>query len=114
MKLNNYILVLFFIWCGYTLTAQEEPVSPREKTQVTIKSGYWEKKPDVPDAVIYTRDKSGQVYIRRRKYAALHRGRRRKKSVLSVSPAIKAAQSNPTCHLGKTELIHLVSGKTVK
>ena len=63
MKLNNYILVLFFIWCGYTLTAQEEPVSPREKTQVTIKSGYWEKKPDVPDAVIYTRDNSGQVYI---------------------------------------------------
>jgi len=63
LKLNNYILVLFFIWCGYTLTAQEEPVSPREKTQVTIKSGYWEKKPDVPDAVIYTRDNSGQVYI---------------------------------------------------
>ena len=54
---------MIFIWCGYTLTAQEEPINPSEKTQVTIKSGYWEKKPDMPDAIIYTRDKSGQVYI---------------------------------------------------
>ena len=62
MKLINYILVVF-VWFGYTLSAQVEVSKTDEKTQVTIKSGYWEKKPDIPDAVIYTRDKSGQVYI---------------------------------------------------
>jgi len=49
---------------GLTLSAQEtETTSSGDKTQVSIKSGYWEKKPEYPDAVIYTRDKSGQVYI---------------------------------------------------
>ena len=49
---------------GAFLCAQEtEPNSPVKKTQVSIKSGYWEKKPEFPDAVIYTRDNSGQVYI---------------------------------------------------
>lgn len=32
-------------------------------TQVSVQSGYFEKKPEFPDAVIYTRDNSGQVYI---------------------------------------------------
>ncbi|MBT3589101.1 MAG: OstA-like protein, partial [Flavobacteriaceae bacterium] len=43
--------------------AQKETNTLEEKTPVTIKSGYWEKKPEFPDAVIYTRDNSGQVYI---------------------------------------------------
>ena len=32
-------------------------------TKVTVKSGYFEKKPEFPNAVIYTRDTQGQVYI---------------------------------------------------
>ncbi len=32
-------------------------------TQVSVQSGYFEKKPEFPDAVIYTKDNSGQVYI---------------------------------------------------
>ena len=63
MKLNNYILLFLFIFFGSNLIAQEEKTTTEEKKQVTIKSGYWEKKPEFPDAVIYTRDNSGQVYI---------------------------------------------------
>ncbi|MFK5982504.1 MAG: OstA-like protein [Flavobacteriaceae bacterium] len=53
-----------FLLLGSFLSAQEtESNPPEKKTQVSIKSGYWEKKPEFPDAVIYTRDNSGQVYI---------------------------------------------------
>ncbi len=64
MKLGHYILVFLFLFFGSVISAQEkDSISSNKKTQVTIKSGYWEKKPEFPDAVIYTRDKSGQVYI---------------------------------------------------
>ncbi len=64
MKLDNYILLILLIFFGSNLPAQEkEGTSPEKKTQVTIKSGYWEKKPEFPEAVIYTRDNTGQVYI---------------------------------------------------
>ena len=63
MKLDNYIFLFLFIFFGSNLIAQEETNTLEEKTLVTIKSGYWEKKPEFPDAVIYTRDNSGQVYI---------------------------------------------------
>ncbi len=64
MKLNTYILLLFLLFFGNIISAQEENNDNQEKnTQVTIKSGYLEKKPEFPDAVIYTRDNSGQVYI---------------------------------------------------
>tara|TARA_R110000823_G_scaffold288701_1_gene406922 strand:+ start:77450 stop:79192 length:1743 start_codon:yes stop_codon:yes gene_type:complete len=42
-----------------TLYAQEEP----EKTKVDIESGYLEIRPELPDAAIYTKDDTGQVYI---------------------------------------------------
>ncbi len=64
MKLYKHIVFLFLVFFGITISAQEEDNNiSGEKTQVTIKSGYWEKKPEFPDAVIYTRDNSGQVYI---------------------------------------------------
>lgn len=64
MKLIRHIFFLFIVFSGITISAQEkDSISSEAKTQVTIKSGYWEKKPDFPDAVIYTRDNSGQVYI---------------------------------------------------
>ena len=42
-----------------TLHAQDEP----EKAKVNIESGYLEIRPELPDAAIYTKDDSGQVYI---------------------------------------------------
>jgi len=64
LKIYNYIFILLFLFFGISISAQEkEGTPPEEKTQVTIKSGYWEKKPEFPDAVIYTRDNTGQVYI---------------------------------------------------
>tara|TARA_B100000809_G_C15139466_1_gene532384 strand:- start:4185 stop:5921 length:1737 start_codon:yes stop_codon:yes gene_type:complete len=63
LKLDNYIFLLLFIFFGCNLIAQEEESTPEKKTQVTVKSGYLEKKPEFPDAVIYTRDNLGQVYI---------------------------------------------------
>jgi|TARA_R100000479_G_scaffold51000_3_gene24154 lipopolysaccharide export system protein LptA len=41
------------------LHAQDEP----EKAKVNIESGYLEIRPELPDAAIYTKDDSGQVYI---------------------------------------------------
>ncbi len=35
----------------------------QEKQKVDIQSGYLEKKPEFPDAIIYTKDEDGQVYI---------------------------------------------------
>ena len=64
MKLGKHILFLFILFFGIITNAQEtDSTKTEEKTQVVIKSGYWEKKPEFPDAVIYTRDNSGQVYI---------------------------------------------------
>lgn len=62
MKSSNYFVLIFFIFFGITFQAQEtEP--EKEKQKVNIKSGYLEKKPEFPDAVIYTKDNTGQVYI---------------------------------------------------
>ena len=44
------------------LVAQVTDITPK-KQKVDIKSGYLEKKPEFPDAVIYTKDDTGQVYI---------------------------------------------------
>jgi len=64
LKLGKHILFLFILFFGIITNAQEtDSTKTEEKTQVVIKSGYWEKKPEFPDAVIYTRDNSGQVYI---------------------------------------------------
>ncbi len=62
MNRNTHFLLLFVlaILCiSPTALAQED--GPPQK--VDIKSGYLEKRPDFPDAVIYTRDNAGQVYI---------------------------------------------------
>jgi lipopolysaccharide export system protein LptA len=58
-----YIIVLCFIFFGNSSYSQVTDVETQEKTLVNIKSGYLEKKPEFPDAVIYTKDRSGQVYI---------------------------------------------------
>jgi len=49
-------LLLFFVFFGSITFAQE-------KQKVDIKSGYLEIKEELPDAVIYTKDNTGQVYI---------------------------------------------------
>ncbi len=47
---------LFFLFFGINLSAQE-------KQKVDIQSGYLELRPEFPDAAIYTKDETGQVYI---------------------------------------------------
>lgn len=51
----NLFFLIFFIF-GAGLFAQE-------KEKVDIQSGYLERRPEFPDAAIYTKDASGQVYI---------------------------------------------------
>ncbi len=58
MKVSFYIFLCFFFF-GITLQAQDEP----EKAKVNIESGYLEIRPELPDAAIYTKDETGQVYI---------------------------------------------------
>ena len=63
MKIKTHITLVLLFFMGSFLFAQKADTTSVKKTQVSIKSGYWEKKPEFPDAVIYTRDNSGQVYI---------------------------------------------------
>ena len=42
---------------------EAQPNQQAEKTKVDIQSGYLERKPELPDAFIYTKDTEGQVYI---------------------------------------------------
>lgn len=58
MKISNYILLLF-LFSQSILQAQLDTL----KQKVDIKSGYLEIKPELPDAIIYTKDSEGQVYI---------------------------------------------------
>lgn len=48
--------ILLFLFFGMHLSAQE-------KQKVDIQSGYLEIRPEFPNAAIYTKDESGQVYI---------------------------------------------------
>lgn len=53
------VLSLVLLTLAFSAMAQTDP----EPSKVDIKSGYLEKRPDFPDAVIYTKDNSGQVFI---------------------------------------------------
>lgn len=64
MKISSILTLVLFLtasisWGQVTVIEPEE----QQTTQVTVKSGYFEKKPEFPNAVIYTRDTQGQVYI---------------------------------------------------
>ncbi len=63
MKISNYIIFLLFLLFGSVSKAQVKIVDTTKTTKVSVKSGYFEKKPEFPEAVIYTRDEAGQVYI---------------------------------------------------
>lgn len=56
MKISPFIPLLTLFFFGIQLSAQE-------KQQVDIQSGYLEIRPEFPDAAIYTKDNTGQVYI---------------------------------------------------
>ncbi len=63
MNRAHYILaVVFFLVYGLG-AAQVTIIDSTKTTKVTVKSGYFEKKPEFPEAVIYTRDNTGQVFI---------------------------------------------------
>ena len=60
MKLKYFSYIQIFI---ILVTANIFAQPNSEKQKVDIKSGYIEIKPELPDAVIYTKDENGQVYI---------------------------------------------------
>lgn len=60
-KKIQHILLFFLVLFTGVLVAQ--PNQEKDKTKVDIQSGYLERKPELPDAFIYTKDKEGQVYI---------------------------------------------------
>ncbi len=62
MNYSIYFLLLFISF-PYFSEAQINVLPKEKKTQVSIQSGYLEKKPEFPDAIIYTKDQAGQVYI---------------------------------------------------
>ncbi len=57
MSRNLYIFCTFLFLLNWTNAFAQEP------QKVEIRSGYTEKRPELPDAIIYTKDASGQVYI---------------------------------------------------
>lgn len=63
MLKTTFYISLLFLFFGITLRSQVKIIDTTKTTKVSVKSGYFEKKPEFPDAVIYTRDNSGQVYI---------------------------------------------------
>lgn len=63
MRAKHYIVAFILFFFGITAFSQDTDLENQEKTMVNIKSGYLEKKPEFPDAIIYTKDKSGQVFI---------------------------------------------------
>jgi lipopolysaccharide export system protein LptA len=58
LKSLQTIFLLLFL-CGSVLYSQQDTA----KQKVDIKSGYLEIKPELPNAIIYTKDAEGQVYI---------------------------------------------------
>ena len=63
MKISIYIFFFSFLFFGSFSLAQVTIIDTTKTTKVLVKSGYFEKKPEFPEALIYTRDESGQVYI---------------------------------------------------
>ncbi|MCB0371982.1 MAG: OstA-like protein [Muricauda sp.] len=63
LKLSSYIFFSLFIFFGSISEAQVKIIDTTKTTKVLVKSGYFEKKPEFPEALIYTRDEAGQVYI---------------------------------------------------
>jgi lipopolysaccharide assembly outer membrane protein LptD (OstA) len=59
-KIPYISLLLLLLFTGVTLA---QPNQETDKTKVDIQSGYLERKPELPDAFIYTKDTEGQVYI---------------------------------------------------
>src|SRR5690554_2210317 len=56
LKVSQFTIVILLFFFGINLSAQE-------KQKVDIQSGYLELRPEFPDAAIYTKDETGQVYI---------------------------------------------------
>ena len=62
MKPHSYIFV-FFLFFGFLAQGQVTVIDTAKTAKVSVKSGYFEKKPEFPEAIIYTMDNDGQVYI---------------------------------------------------
>ena len=60
LKISRHIILFIVLISGFYGYSQDET---QDKTQVSVQSGYLERKPEFPDAIIYTKDRKGQVYI---------------------------------------------------
>ncbi|MEZ4779568.1 MAG: OstA-like protein [Flavobacteriaceae bacterium] len=63
MKTSVKIFIFLILLVGSFSHAQVKIIDTTKTTKVSVKSGYFEKKPEFPEALIYTRDEAGQVYI---------------------------------------------------
>ena len=61
VRLRTVETFIFFIALHACTSLLAQPQT--EKQKVDIKSGYLEIKPELPDAIIYTKDENGQVYV---------------------------------------------------
>lgn len=59
IRLNKHFYILVFLFVSLTATAQVDTL----KQQIKVQSGYIDIKPELPDAIVYTKDQDGQVYI---------------------------------------------------
>ncbi|MGJ8667725.1 MAG: OstA-like protein [Patiriisocius sp.] len=58
---QNILITLLLLFVGFISVAQ--PGQEQERTKVDIQSGYLERRPELPDAFIYTKEANEQVYI---------------------------------------------------
>lgn len=63
LKTSVKIFIFLILLVGSFSHAQVKIIDTTKTTKVSVKSGYFEKKPEFPEALIYTRDEAGQVYI---------------------------------------------------
>ncbi len=61
VRLSAVETFIFYVALFVCTSVLAQPTT--EKQKVDIKSGYLEIKPELPDAVIYTKDENGQVYV---------------------------------------------------
>ncbi len=62
--LGLFLGTSFHVWTQNLVSESDSlALPPKKSNQVQVTSGYFEKKPEFPEAVIYSRDANGPVHI---------------------------------------------------